>query len=313
MATYSYGGCLEQAYRVNWKIKDVLGTVGFDPGRPWLPEELSGGRGIHCLNPEEKRKLTQVEMGAYAHLFGFLEAFIAPLMADLALDSEGEDPRAFEALTNFASEEVKHMHLFREVARRVDDTLGFPLELIAGQGEFAHAALCRNKGAVLLLTSAIEWFTQQHYVSSMNHSDELDPLTREIFRCHWMEEAQHTRLDHLEALRLFKDMTASEREEAVEDLVWLLVALDGLLEQQARLDGQNLERHLGRGLTDPERSEVLEELLKAKRHGFIECGMIHPNFLDLFLSVTTSAQQAKVREAVSLLAQRRPFQGSPQG
>ena len=103
---------------------------------------------------------------------------------------------------------------------------------------------------MLLLTTAIEWFTQHHYVSSMNHSDELDPLTREIFRCHWMEEAQHARLDHLEALRLFKDMTAFEREEAIEDLVWLLATVDGLLEQQAILDSHEPGEVPGRAFTD---------------------------------------------------------------
>jgi hypothetical protein len=311
MATYTYGGCIEQAYRVNWKIKDVLGTVDFDLGRPWLPADLSGSGGIFCLNPEEKRKLTHVEMGAYAHLVGFLETFIAPLMVDLALDAEGEDPHAFEALTNFASEEVKHMHLFREVSRRVDGRLGFPLKRIDGQSEIARAVLSKNKGAVLLLTSAIEWFTQHHYVSSMNHSDELDPLTREIFRCHWMEEAQHARLDQLEGLRLFKDMTAFEREEAIEDLVWLLATVDGLLEQQAILDCANLGQYLGRAFTDQERSEIRENLLMAKRHCFIESGVTHPNFLELFLSVTTSPQQARVQGAVGLLLQQRPFQWTP--
>jgi hypothetical protein len=307
MTTYSYGGCIEQSYRVNWKIKDVLGNLDFNLDRPWLPAALSGGNGIFCLNAEEKLKLTQVEMGAYAHLFGFVETFIAPLMVDLALDSEGENLQAFEALTNFASEEVKHMHLFREVCRRVDGKLGFPLKLITGQGDVAHAVLSKNRGAVLLLTAAIEWFTQHHYVSSMNHCDELDPLTREIFRSHWMEEAQHARLDHLEALRLFKDMTTVEREEAIEDLIWLLAAVDGLLEQQVTLDVVNLSRHLGRAFTEPERQEILMGLLKAKRHCFLESGISHPNFLELFLSVTTSAQQTRVQGAVGLLLKKSLF------
>lgn len=307
MATYTYGGCIEQSYRINWKIKDVLGSLEFDLDRPWLPAALSGGGGIFCLNPEEKRKLTQVEMGAYSHLFAFVETFIAPLMADLALDSQGVNGEAFEALTNFASEEVKHIHLFREVARRVDVKLGFPLKLVTGQTEVAHAVLSKNKGAVLLLTSAIEWFTQHHYLSSMSQSDELDPLTREIFRCHWMEEAQHARLDHLEALRLFKEMTTVERQEAIEDLIWLLVAVDGLLEQQAILDVTNLSRHLDRVFTDQEWNELLVGLLRAKRHCFIESGVTHPNFLELFLSVTTSAQQARVQGAVALLLKKSPF------
>ena len=141
----------------------------------------------------------------------------------------------------------------------------------------------------------------------MNHSDELDPLTREIFRCHWMEEAQHARLDHLEGLRLFKDMTAFEREEAIEDLVWLLATVDGLLERQAILDCMNLGRYLGRAFTEQERSEILENLLKAKRHCFLESGLTHPNFLELFLSVTTTSQQARVQGAISLLLQKHPF------
>src|SRR5450631_4297660 len=141
MATYTYAGCLEQAYKVNWKIKDVLGDVAFDLNRPWLPPELSGGPGIFCLNPSEKLRLTHVEMGAYAHLFGFVETFIAPLMSDLALDAEMQGGDAYEALTNFASEEIKHMVLFREVRKRVDERLGFTLDLIGDQSEVAHAVL----------------------------------------------------------------------------------------------------------------------------------------------------------------------------
>lgn len=232
MATYSYVECLERSYKVNWKIKDVLGNLDFDLGRPWLPAGLSGAGDIFCLDAEEKRKLTHVEMGAYAHLFGFVEAFIAPQMLNLARSSSRENVGAFEALTNFASEEVKHMHLFREIRRRVDEKLGFPLELLEGQNEVAANVLSKHKGAVLLLTSAIEWLTQRHYISAMRDSDELDPLTKEVFRSHWMEEAQHAQLDHLEAVGLFKSMEDAERDTVIEDLIWLLAAVDGLLQQQ---------------------------------------------------------------------------------
>jgi hypothetical protein len=301
MPTYTYAGCIEQAYKVNWKIKDVLGNLEFDLSRPWLPTELSGGGAIFCLNPLEKLKLTQVEMGAYAHLFGFVEAFIAPLMADLALDTEMEDGDAFEALTNFASEEIKHIHLFREIRQRVDQRLGFPLALIGEQHEIAHAVLSRNRGAVLLLTAAIEWFTQQHYLDAMKHSDSLDPLTKEIFRCHWMEEAQHARLDHLETLRVFKEMTEQDRDRAIDDLVWLLAAVDGLLQQQVMFDAVNLGRHLGRSFKSEEQEEIRQGLLKAKRHAFLESGVTHPNFLELFLVVTTPDQRAKVQRALDLI------------
>ncbi|WP_257303160.1 diiron oxygenase [Geothrix campi] len=306
MAPYSYGECLERSYRVNWRIRDVLGMGGFDLRRPWLPMELSGAGGISCLNADEKRKLTHLEMGAYAHLFRYVEAFIAPEMLSLARDSERVNKEAFEALTNFASEEVKHMHLFDEVRKMVDEAVGFPLELLEGQSVAANAILGRQRGAVLLLTAAIEWLTQDHFLSAMKHSAVLDPLTREIFRCHWLEEAQHARLDHLEALRAFKDMSEGDRDQAIEDLIWLLAALDGLLQQQVACDMTNLGRYLGRVFTLGERRDIRQSLLKAKRHCFIESGASHPNFQELIRAVTTPAQQAGVRLAVDLLLQENP-------
>lgn len=303
MAAYSYVDCLERSYKVNWKIKDVLGTVDFDLARRWLPAQLSGAYGIFSLNSDEKRKLTHVEMGAYAHIFGFVEAFIAPEMLNLARDAGRENREAFDALTNFASEEVKHMHLFREVRRRVDEKLGFSLELLEGQDEVAQAILNKHPGAVLLLTAAIEWLTQAHFVNAMKHSDVLDPLTKEIFRSHWLEEAQHARLDHLETIRVFKDMGEEERDRAIEDLIWLLAALDGLLQQQTEHDVRNLQRYLGRTLSAADWKEIHQNVLRAKRLCFIESGIIHPHFQELFLTVTTPVQQRRVQAALDLILQ----------
>ena len=111
MGSYSYAECLRNSYRVNWKISDVVGGRHFDASRPWLPARLSGAGRIACLTPAEKIKLSHVEMGAYAHLFAFVEEFIAPKMLALARDFEIDRREAFDALTNFAAEEVKHMNL----------------------------------------------------------------------------------------------------------------------------------------------------------------------------------------------------------
>jgi hypothetical protein len=299
--TYSYEECLERSYKVNWKIRDVLGFADFDLDRPWLPGTLSGSNGALCLTRAEKRRLTHVEMGAYAHLFGFVEAFIAPQMVNQARAAELEPGAAFEALTNFASEEVKHMHLFHEIRRRVDEKLGFRLELLEGEKEVARIVLGKHRGAVLLLTSAIEWLTQYHFLSAMKDAEDLDPLTREIFRFHWMEEAQHARLDHLETVRVFEGLPAREKDAAIEDLIWLLAAVDGLLREQVALDVKNLQQHLGRFFTDAERAELRRNLLRAKRYCFIESGVTHPNFQELFHLVTTGRQRERVQRALETL------------
>ena len=88
MATYSYVECLQNAYRINWKISDVLGNHQFDCSRRWLPAQLSGADALTGLSDQDKLRLTHVEMGAYAHLFGYVEEFIAPTMIHLARDFE---------------------------------------------------------------------------------------------------------------------------------------------------------------------------------------------------------------------------------
>lgn len=303
MATYSYADCLQKSYRVNWKIGDVVDGRRFDLSRRWLPAQLSGADAIASLRPEEKTKLTHVEMGAYVHLFGYVEEFVAPKMVALARDFEIDHRDAFDALTNFAAEEVKHMNLFREIRGRVDEAVSFPLALLPGQKDVARAVLSKQTGAVLLLTAAIEWFTQLHYLSSFKDNEALDPFTRHIFKSHWLEESQHARMDHLETLRAFTDIADENRQMAIEDLIELVGALDGLLQQQTGLDVDNLERYLDRPLGASVRGEVYARVLDAKRYTFIESGVTHPDFLELFGMVTTPAQQEQVQKALSGILQ----------
>jgi hypothetical protein len=296
--TYSYADCLQKSYRINWRIADVVEGRRFDAARRWLPARLSGAEAIASLSPEDRTKLNQVEMGAYAHLFGFVEAFIAPKMITLAQDFALEQREAFDALTNFAAEEVKHMTLFRELRGRIDEAVGFPLVLLPGERDVARAVLSKQTGAVLLLTAAIEWLTQLHYLSSFKDDAHLDAFTRHIFKSHWLEESQHARMDHLETLRAFAGISEHGREAAVEDLIALVGAVDGLLQQQAAFDVDNFERYRDRALDASGRREVYARVLDAKRYTFIESGVTHPNFQALFGAVTTPEQQAKVQEAL---------------
>jgi para-aminobenzoate N-oxygenase AurF len=297
--TYSYAECLQNSYRVNWRIGDVVDGRRFDLSRRWLPAQLSGADAVASLSANEKTKLSHVEMGAYAHLFGFVEEYIAPKMLGLAQDFQIDHRDAFDALTNFAAEEVKHMALFRELRGRIDEALGFPLTLLQGQKEVARAVLSKANGAVLLLTDSTEWMTLLHYLSCFKDNDALDPFTRHIFKAHWQEESQHARMDHLETLRAFKDISDHDRQVAIEDLIELVGAVDGLLQQQTELDVQNFERYLDRSLKGAQRKEVHARVLDAKRYTFIESGVTHPNFVELFGAVATAAQQAQVQKALT--------------
>jgi hypothetical protein len=298
MSNYSFADCLRQSYKVNWRISEVLGDTRFDTSKRWLPDSLSGATGITCLNPDELRQLTQVEMAAYAHLFGYVEEFVAPQIVALASEHGLDNRDAFDALTNFAAEEAKHMALFRETGARVGEAIGFEPEHLTGAADTARFVLSKNTGAVLLLTAAIEWLTQRHFTDAWRADADLDPLTKRIFRAHWVEEAQHAKMDHLEAVRAFGNMDDRERDVAIDDLIELLMAVDGLLQSQSRFDVDNFERRLDRVLTTTDRAEVHKHVLRAKRWTFIETGVTHPRFEELFVGVATPDQRARVRRAL---------------
>jgi hypothetical protein len=298
MVTYNYAHCLNNAYKVNWRIEDLLGTRRFDPSKRWLPLSLSGASAVAGLDERERRELTHVELAAYAHLFGYVEEFIAPKVSELAHDFAVDQRVAFDALTNFAAEEVKHMNLFRALRDRVNVQLGFDLERLADEAGTARFVLGKSTGAVLLLTAAIEWLTQRHFLDAFQDDAELDPFTKSIFKAHWQEESQHAQLDHLETLRAFAPMTAAERDRAIDELIELVAAVDGLLKQQVEHDVANFARRLGHGFDSAESAELRRELLRAKRWTFILSGVTHPKFQELFVEVTTPAQRERVGKAL---------------
>lgn len=299
METYRYQDCLENSYRVNWTIDEILKGSSFNTGKHWLPQKLSAASSLPMLNGDEKRMLTHIEMGAYAHLFGYVEEFIAPVMTYQAHDFEVDNRPAFDALANFVAEEVKHMNMFRRVREMVDQTIGFNLKLIEGASEVAHYVLSKNRGSALLLIDCIEWFTQYHYISAIKEDEGLDTLTKRIFKAHWLEESQHARIDHLEALRVFEIMDSHECDVAITDLIDLVQSVDGLLQEQVELDVQNFEKYIGRIFNGEEKDELYTQELQKKRWVFIESGICHPRFIELFTEVTTTEQQEKVQRALA--------------
>jgi len=298
MPTYSYARCLQNAYKVNWKIDDLLGQRRFDASKRWLPAALSGVRHVTSLDEDEKRKLTHVEMASYAHLFGYVEEFIAPKITELAQDFAVDERVAFDALANFAAEEVKHMNMFRRLRDRVDEALGIETRLLGDESATARYVLSKSTGAVLLLTAAIEWFTQLHYTSAFAEDSGLDDFTKDVFHAHWLEESQHAQMDHLETLRAFAAMDAAERDRAIDELIELVAAVDGLLQKQVGYDVENLSDYLQRTFTPAEALDLREGLLRAKRWTFLESGVTHPRFQELFAGVTTPDQRERVGAAL---------------
>ncbi len=176
--------------------------------------------------------------------------------------------------------------------------MGFPLEQLGDVEASVAQVRSKHRASVLLLTACIEWFTQRHYRECFHDDERLDPFTRHVFKCHWLEESQHAQLDTLETRRAFVRMNEEERDRAFDDLIDLVDIVDGWLQEQARADTRNFTRYTGRELGDAEREAMRTALLEAKRHTFLITGVTHPRFLELFADVAGEAQQARVNEAL---------------
>jgi hypothetical protein len=290
--------CGADGHRAGWRISDVLGDDHFDPRCRWLPAALSGTGHITCLTRAEQLRLSHVELGAYTHLVAAMQTFIAPTLRRLAHAVEAREPATSEALFHAATEDVKHMALFREVRARLNADLGFPLVLLPEVGRVTGMVLDKQLGAVLLLTASIELLAERHYLTCFHQDTSLDPLVWRIFNAYWREASRPARLEFVETLRVFERMALAERDQAIDDFVALMRGLDEILSSQARFDVENLLRSIRRPLTSAERAEVLAGVLAAKRYTFIESGLAHPTFRELFSLVATRAQRLRVEAAL---------------
>ena len=156
--------------------------------------------------------------------------------------------------------------------------------------------------AALLLTSMVEWFTQLHYVEHVRDSEELDGLFRDLLRFHWIDESRHARLDTLLIDEVAADLTPEQRERAVDELLELGGAVDGLLAQQLELDIEALARSAGRSFSDAEKREIRREQQRAYRWTFLVSGLEHPKFAQIVRELTEAGPDKIAAAAQALSA-----------
>ncbi len=298
---YSYQDCLDNSKKVAWKEEDVFAGQNFDFSMRFLPNRMSGVDDIACLNDDEKRQLNQIMGNAYCHIFAFVEEFIIPMVTEEALkDIHGDEVR-LRSLLRFAEEELKHQELFRRAMALFEQGFRTQCGLIPGREDVAKVVLSKSRLGVLCLTTVIEWFTQLHYVEHVRDDSGLDGLFRDLLKFHWMEEAQHAKLDTLLIDEIAQKVTLEEREAAIDELLELGGAIDGLLSQQIGLNIETLEKATGRTFTDAEKEEITTKTQHAWRWTFLVSGLEHPNFVKLVNELTTEGP-GKVKGAAEALS-----------
>lgn len=277
---YNYRDALAASERMRWTIQDVMGAdKKLDFSKPFLPESLARVNSLSFLTPEEKLILNQIRGHAYLTLFGTVEEFILPFVIDTARPKPEDNDDKVRALLAFACEEAKHIQLFKIFREEFKKGFRVPCEVIGPPSEIASAVLSHHPLAVAILTLHIEWFVQRHYIDSVRDNGELDAQFKSLLRYHWIDEAQHTKLDTLMIEAMSKNYTAEEISKAMDEYIEMGLFLDRGLTQQVQFDLDSFTRATGRVLNEVERKEFEQVQLQANRWTYIGSGMNHPNFL----------------------------------
>lgn len=278
---FDYESCLRASEKIAWKLDDVFPPdMKLDFSRRFLPDTLVAADSLSFLSADERLKLNQIMGNGYLHLFYFVEEYIIASVLQHANAEIFGDPIELRSLLRFADEEVKHQQLFTRFRAAFDRDFGVACDVIDNAQAVAEVILAKSPMAVLLTTLHIELMTQQHFVEGFRagESKELDPLFASLLKNHWLEEAQHAKLDALELKKLADVATPAQRETAVTDYLGILEAFGGLLAQQAQLDVTSLERATGRTFDDAQRAAIVASQTRAYRHAFITLGVENTGF-----------------------------------
>jgi hypothetical protein len=295
-----YAKCIEVSKRISWDIeRDVIRGRKFDLSKKFLPDGISKVHELDFLGADARRLLSQVQGRTYANMFGLVERFIGAKILEVSREHWLGDQVKLEALVRFTDEELKHQELFRRVERLAADGMPEGYRFLPQPNDVASVVLRKSTWAVLGLTCFIELFTQAHYRSSIEPDANLSELFKDVFLFHWKEESQHAILDELEWRRENAKLSAAERDRAVDDLIALVGAVDGLLQVQAGADAEYFIKVCACSLEAQEIERLRVGVLKAYRWQYIVSGVEDPRFMAILGEMITPEQGKRIAAALA--------------
>jgi hypothetical protein len=295
-----YRRCIELSERVAWKISEIFPhDTSLNFKLPFMPSAMFQSKSLTFLDQEEKLKLNQIFGNGYRYLFYFVEAYIITMAMDHARAELYGDDTSLRALLRFAEEEVKHQQMFTRFGEMFDSHFGSACEVVDSPQAVAEVILSKTPMAVVLVTLHLELITQAHYVDSIRDNKDIEPLFASLFKHHWLEEAQHAKLDALELIKLRRDAEEPQVETAINDYFDICNAFAGLLGAQAKLDAGSLERAIGRTFTEAERGEITTAVAKSYQRAFLWYGFTNTLFVEFVAEYFPSALE-RVTQAAAL-------------
>ncbi len=288
---FNFEDVLAASQRAAWEIEDVI-PMGAELNfyRPFLPESLARTAAAPGLSPADRLILNQIRGHEYLTMFGLVEEFILPFVLDHARPQLNGDDYRVRALLQFASEEAKHIQLFKLFQQRFTDGFGTGCPVIGPPEAIAAEILRHDPLSVALIILQIEWMTQSHYVDSVRDDSDLDPLFKSLLKHHWIEEAQHAKVDTLMVEALAEGRDEAAIQSAMDGYFEIAAFLDGGLKMQAGLNLDALEEATGRPLNASLRPVLHDQQHQALRWTYIGSGLAHPKFVASLAAMSPAAR-----------------------
>jgi hypothetical protein len=277
---------------------DVLRGRTFDFAHKFLPDGLSRVRQLDFLDDDGQRRVSQVRGRTYANMFGFIERLIAAKALDLSRNHWFGDQKALEAVVRFTDEEIKHQEMFRRIEAMIGAGMPAGYTFNHDANAVASVVLGKCNWAVLALICHVEIFVLTHYRESIDREAELSPLWKDVFFHHAREEAQHAILDEMEWDHEDHRIDAAARDLAVDDLIALVAAVDGILQLQARADADYFVRIANRRFPETQVALIRAQFLDAYRWQYIGLG-VRGRFTQILAAKITPTQLARVQTALA--------------
>jgi hypothetical protein len=297
---YDYATCVRNSEKVSWKLDDVLPTsTKLDYSRPFLPSMFSGESRIPILSKDEGLKLNQITGNSYMNLFGFVEEYIIATAVDHAQAEMYGDHDAIRALLRFGEEEIKHQQLFGRYLKLFAESFGSPCKVLDNAAEIAAVILSKSPISVMLITLHLEIMTQAHYTESVRDNAGVDPLFASLLKHHWLEEAQHARIDALELDKLLDAATPEAITQGFDHYLELCSAVAGLLGVQTDFDIDSLSRATGRTFSEDEKATIRSAQHTAYRNTFLISGMTNPQFVGILNKISADGARRTAELAAS--------------
>ncbi|MGD8327244.1 MAG: hypothetical protein PVF65_10025 [Sphingomonadales bacterium] len=276
---FTFEDTLAASHKVGWQIDDIIGgDKKLDFTKRFMPESLARVEELDALNDGERRLMNHIRGHEYLCIFGLVEEFILPFVLDHARPQLNSDDYRVRAFLQFASEEAKHIHLFKRFRDEFTKGFGQPCDVIGPGEAVAKEVLRHDPLAVALVILHVEWMTQSHYIDSVRDNGELDPTFKSLLKHHWMEEAQHAKLDTLMVEALADGRDEASILKAIEEYLEIGMFLDEGLRQQVQFNLTAFELATGWSFSDETREEIFTKQHQALRWTYLGSGMTHPKF-----------------------------------